>query len=1072
MGGGYLPPVVATLIADSDDLLRDLAKAKSELEEFADTPTTATIDGDITPLEAKLAEARAEADAATADPIEFRIDAENATASIDDLTAAVDALGERLDLGMGFAGLGAAAAAYHAGGGALGAAAGAAAGGGGRRGGGLLSALLWGGGGMFGLAGMGSLASFAGLGPEHALMTGVGIAGSAAGALGGAGLLGAGALGTMAVGTGSDAAVMKSTLADTQTLYQAYGQLNQAILQYGANSQQAADATENVNLQMLLLGNTAGVQAEAALAQSAQALNVYWDQQTSGARVAATQIGQQFIDLAHDYIPLVAQAAQTNLSIVNESLKPLFTWLEGPDGIGIFQNLENIFARNLPYAVDAFDQAVEFLLKTINYLAPATGGLVRTLDDLFTKANSPSGFFKWEEVMNSLIADFHLWEDLIHTVGRDIYDLFSQDAGTATAIITDLDQMLKRLGDWERSTQGQQDIHNLFVLHRQEIEQLLALLPPLLEGLGKVYLTVAPALTRALTDVLGAIAPVLNAITSNAWGAWAVGLTIIAGKLGVLGTVLSPLGALITPLIGKLGQLALAWLGVSTAADKAAASETAATAASAGAGAKGGLSLTGGGLLSLFGGGAGAAGGSAALITSLLLGQIAGGLANINDLGAKTGSKSLTDTLGSSISTWKDWVTTAAGDIAGFFHDLPGHVADIAGAILTGAKNFFDTVGAFFQQLPGRITGFFGDVVSHVGAFFLSIDEFFNSLPGRIAGFIGSVLGAIGNFFGSIAGFFKNINWQQLGYAVGAAIGNLLTAIATFFQQLPGRIAGFFTMVFGSIGSFFGAVGSFFTGLPSRTAGFMASVFGDIGSFFGAVGGWFAALPGRVVGFFENVVSAIGGALGTVAGWIASIPGRVWGAVTGIADNIWNALGEIAHWVWQVPGMVWGAITGMASTIIGAIKNLAGAIGGAITGLISDAVNFIKGAISGLLSHLPGVPNVPSGAQNPNAAGGLLAEPIWGIGLWSGQSYSFAEGGQREWVIPESAMGGVPLAPSVASSIGWSPSGGGAGGAGSTTIEIHSAPVFYVSGLPQQVVDQIDARLQKYNEELAHAIGV
>lgn len=1068
--GGYLPPLVASLLAEADEFIAKIAEAKSQLEEFADTPTTAQIDGDIAPLEEKLAEARAEADAATADPIEFRIDVENATASIDDLTAAVDALGDRLDIGMGFGGLAGAVAAYHAGGGgggggALGAAAGAAAGGGGRGGmGGLLSALLWGGGGMLGLAGMGSLASFAGLGPEHALMTGVGLAGSAVGAGLGGGLLAGGGLGVMAVGGGSDLAVMKSTIADTQTLSKAYAQLDQAVLQYGAGSKQAAAAQENLNLQMELLGNTAGVQAEAALAQSAAALNAYWDQQTSGARVAATQIGQQFITLAHDYVPLVAQAAQTNLSIVNESLKPLFTWLEGPDGIGIFQNLESIFARNLPYAIDAFNQAVEFVLKTINYLAPATGGLVRALDELFTKANSPSGFFRWEGIMNSLIADFHLWEDLIKTVGRDIYDLFSQDAGTATAIITDLDEMLKRLGDWERSTQGQAAIHNLFVLHKQEIEQLLALLPTLLESLGKVYLTVAPALTRALTDVLGAIAPVLNAITSNAWGAWAVGLTIIAGKLGFLGTMLSPLGGLISSMLVWLGKLALGWLGVQTAADKAAASELAASAAPATKGLSG-LALTGGGLLSLLGGGAGSATGSGALITGLFAGQVAGGLANINDLGAKTGSKSLLDTLSRSISTWKDWVTTAAGDIAGFFHDLPGHIADIAGSILSGAKNFFDDVGLFFQQLPGRIAGFFGDVLSRVGLFFLSIDQFFNSLPGRIVGFIGSVLGSIGNFFGNIAGFFAHINWQQLGYTVGAAVGTFLTAVASFFTSLPSRIAGFFNMVFGAIGSFFGSIGSYFTSLPSRSAGFMASVFGNIGSFFGSVGGWFASLPGRVVGFFENVVSAIGSALGTVAGWLAAIPGRVWGAVVGIADNIWNALGEIAHWVWQIPGMVWDAITGMASTIIGAIKNLAGAIGGAITGLIGDAVNFIKGAISGLLSHLPGVPNVPNGAQNPNAAGGILTEPIWGYGLWSGQTYSFAEGGQREAVVPLTGS-----AISVGTSTASFTTGGGVV-AGPTRVEVNISGVTF-QGTPERMLADFENVVETKLGQVLQAAGM
>jgi hypothetical protein len=40
------------------------------------------------------------------------------------------------------------------------------------------------------------------------------------------------------------------------------------------------------------------------------------------------------------------------------------------------------------------------------------------------------------------------------------------------------------------------------------------------------------------------------------------------------------------------------------------------------------------------------------------------------------------------------------------------------------------------------------------------------------------------------------------------------------------------------------------------------------------------------------------------------------------------------------------------------------------------------------------------------AGGGMINEPIFGVGLRSGSSYEFGEGGESEAVIPSSKLGG------------------------------------------------------------------
>jgi hypothetical protein len=340
-------------------------------------------------------------------------------------------------------------AAKHSPGGAVGAAFSAAAGrsAGGGSGGGVppwLMGLLWGhhgagGGGGGGRppgwlgylastgtglgAGFGSLGSFAGFGPEHIILTAGGIAGSGVAALGGGALLGAGAAGKLGVGGGSDAAVMSSTIADTKSLYAAYENVAKAIRVYGKDSEQAIVAQAELNSLFVELGNTAGMKAEQGVAQAAKGLNKLWDQSTSGARVQASKVLMMGVELGKAYVPLVAHAAEGNLALQAKGLKPLFDWLKGPEGMGIFLMLEQEFKEQIPEAMAALNQGVQFFGKTIAYVAPETGGFLAKLDSFFTKWNSPGEFGVWENEMDKLIQDFRVWDAFVKALGGSLVDL-------------------------------------------------------------------------------------------------------------------------------------------------------------------------------------------------------------------------------------------------------------------------------------------------------------------------------------------------------------------------------------------------------------------------------------------------------------------------------------------------------------------------------------------------------------------------------------------------------------------------------------------------------------------------
>lgn len=554
VGGTYLPPVIASLVGEVGDLAKTLVEAKAMLEDFAATPTTAHLNIELTSLAELQADlfgdlggVQALAEAHPIDvpmqldmfkllsdtaafrlfasaPIKVPIDPDvNWTALASDRELIGAALGSAVSGGF-----------WRSIFGALIGRAAQGPGGAGGAGAGIPSALGFGGamfGGGLGLAGFGTVAGLAGFGLERVLTLALGLIGSLSEAFAGLGVIAAGAFATIAVGMGSDMVVMKSTIADTQTFYKTLVQLEQATIQYGAGSQQAAFYTQQLNTQMAMLGNTAGVQAEVGLAKLALTINQQWDQATSDARVQAVALLTQILILGQNYIPLVAEAARRNLSIINTGLMPLFAWLRGPQGMGIFTDLENKFARDLPTALDAFTQGIEFLLRFLDLASNYTGGFVQWLDRLFTYLNSPAGWARVKKDVQSVIDVFHVWRDFIVILFKDLALLLGQSVGVGTTMIVMLTGMLDRLHTYLESTSGKNAVGNLFSAHKAEIVALLTLLPKLAGPVAEIYLKLAVPLTNIATAMVNIVNALLSIPGAGPIFAYALAFAFLASKL-------------------------------------------------------------------------------------------------------------------------------------------------------------------------------------------------------------------------------------------------------------------------------------------------------------------------------------------------------------------------------------------------------------------------------------------------------------------------------------------------------------------------------------------------------------
>lgn len=458
---------------------------------------------------------------------------------------------------------------------------------------GLLRRVLFGSSWLPATAGIGTIGSFAGFGPEHALLTLGGMAGSGVAALGGGALLAGGAAAKLGAGMGADLAVSSSAIADTSALYKNYEKLREAVAQYGKSSSQAKEAQEELTTDMkYTLSGTKGVTEELHLAEKVSALNVQWDKQTSGARVAFVHLAEPLIEIASKWIPLINTSAEHNFASMASNLKPFFSYLKGPEAMGIFQQLENEFHAEIPTAMHALDEGFQVFGKTISYIAPLTGKLLEDVDHFFTKLNTPSGFAKWEGMMTRLIGDFNVWKAFLKELGGALVDLFDKDAKTGESIIETLTVMLHHVREYEQSVTGGDNIRNIFTLHREEIIALIHALAPLGDAFAKVYIVLAQQFVPVATVLARLIGDLVRGVSDiGPFGDWALALGVIAYKLQLL----KPL----------LAETKAEFLGNATAAETdAAANQT--LAASAGLAASGavtegaafsglGLELAGGG---------------------------------------------------------------------------------------------------------------------------------------------------------------------------------------------------------------------------------------------------------------------------------------------------------------------------------------------------------------------------------------------------------------------------------------------------------------------------------------------
>lgn len=369
------------------------------------------------------------------------------------------------------------------------------------------------------------------------------------------------------------------------------------------------------------------------------------------------------------------------------------------------------------------------------------------------------------------------------------------------------------------------------------------------------------------------------------------------------------------------------------------------------------------------------------------------------------------------------WFFTQTEEGRKIFGQVAKTVGEVVGAISRVAGKISGVVGgalATAGQAVGKIAGTIGNIVGVIGG-----------VVGKVTKVIGGAVTGIIRFFAPIVAFvapiFRTI-WQIISSTFILIVAIVATVMETIFNIIRG-IVGVFVTVFGTI---IGAIGpiiqgiiDFISGVIDTIGGVIQGIVNFVSEVVSAVAGVVQGVVDVIVGIVTTIIDAITGIVLPVVTWmdiniiqpIAAFFKGLWDGVVngvrGFINGAMNIMIPIANWinsnviqpVARFFSGLWSGITNGVRNVARTISDVMGTIAGFIKTPINGIIDIVNGVIRGL--NRIKVPDwVPGlGGKSPNfpmipklATGGIVSPANGGSIIYAG------DGGQNEWVVPESKM--------------------------------------------------------------------
>jgi|GEM_PF-1397574 tail protein len=365
---------------------------------------------------------------------------------------------------------------------------------------------------------------------------------------------------------------------------------------------------------------------------------------------------------------------------------------------------------------------------------------------------------------------------------------------------------------------------------------------------------------------------------------------------------------------------------------------------------------------------------------SEVVGAVAGVIA---DFAGKVGEalKPVVQTIATVIGSIINTVSSIVGKIVGFFKQVADGIAAALKPVVNFLAPIFDVIwrvisGLFIaivalvamavEFIAKCVMGIVVVIVNVVVEIAKHIGDIVNFIIGVVSGIVSTIVGVVSTIVSVVAGAVQAY-FALIGIIAGWIYDNVIQPVAQFFVDLWNGIVQGVTNFVASV-----------MGVVSPIADwFSVNVTTPIGNFFSDL--WSGIISGAQ-GFFNSVA----GVLSPIANWINN-----------------NVIQPVARFF----GGLWNGVLGGLSGLVRGIGNVMGTIGGIIKGPINAIIGGINSVIRGINQlkvpdWVPGLggktPNIPT---IPQLATGGIIPPTPG-----GQHVVVAEGGQAEWVVPESKM--------------------------------------------------------------------
>lgn len=363
---------------------------------------------------------------------------------------------------------------------------------------------------------------------------------------------------------------------------------------------------------------------------------------------------------------------------------------------------------------------------------------------------------------------------------------------------------------------------------------------------------------------------------------------------------------------------------------------------------------------------------------------------------------------GEAIDKMKVKMTTAFAQKADEYSDkltaLGGKVgslgADIAMTLLPVLDKLADGVTAvvdWFNKLDPSIR----NTIVAVSLFAISF--------GAIATVIGTVVGALGTIGGAIAGVTAALGGASIGATIAgwlpvvvSTIGGIIAALGGLVTFITGTLVpGILAVVTGPVGItvlLLAAIVALFVAFREPIMNFLSWAWENIVAGFQKIADWYLNV---YIAFWLNLWNnLIVQPITKFLAWFGATFIAAWNGYISMITGIWNSAAGAFQEGWRRAGQF---ITGIWQGIVNGLRGIVNGFFQGFFGQINGAIRLINLLIAGFnrIPNVPDIPYVPSVGVPRFAEGGVVDRPTLAM---------VGEGGEREYIIPESKMAGAAAA--------------------------------------------------------------